>query len=80
MTTLDPTRAALRAIVCNVLDLAEIADDADLREAGADSLDLVAMALDIEEAFGIDVPDDLIEPVRTIDDLVALVTKLRGAR
>lgn len=39
---------------------------ADLR---ADDIDMVAIAVDMEEAFGIDLPDPLLDRISTIGDL-----------
>ena len=40
-----------------------------LDDLGADSLDVVELAMVLEETFGIVVPDDAIEGLRTIGDV-----------
>ena len=51
-----------------------IAPDALLvRDLGADSLDSVALVLAIEDRFGIDMPDEEIEQLRTVQQLIEYV-------
>jgi len=45
-----------------------IADD-----FGADSLDLVDLAMTIEDAFDIEVPDEELENVKTVGDIVKFI-------
>ena len=39
----------------------------------ADSLDFVDMVMTLEDEFGIEVPDDAIESLRTVGDVVKFV-------
>lgn len=49
-----------------------------LREdLGADSLDFVLLAYEVEDAFGIVFPDDAVTTVRTLGDAAAVVTNAR---
>ena len=60
-------------IVCNGLDLdeSEISLDADLREDfDADSLDMVDLIMDIEDEFGVEVPDEILDKLVTVKDVV----------
>ena len=41
-----------------------------LDDLGADSLDVVELVMALEEEFGIEVPDDDVENIRTIGDIV----------
>ena len=47
-----------------------------LDDLGADSLDVVELVMALEEEFGIEVPDEDVESIRTIGDIVQYV----GAR
>ena len=63
----------VRAIVAEVLHVNE--DDISLDtkfvdDLGADSLDLTSIVMDIEEEFGIEIPDDAIMSIVTIGDAV----------
>ena len=60
-------------IVCNGhdLDASEISLDADLREDfDADSLDMVDLIMDIEDEFGVEVPDEILDKLVTVKDVV----------
>ena len=60
-------------IVCNGLDLNadEITLDADLREDfDADSLDMVDLIMDIEDEFGVEVPDEILDKLVTVKDVI----------
>lgn len=39
-------------------------------ELGADSLDMVEVIMDLEDEFGISIPDEAIPNLKTIEDLV----------
>ena len=47
-----------------------------IEDLGADSLDIVELVMAMEEAFGIDIPDEEAENLRTVDDAVNFVKKL----
>ena len=44
-----------------------------LDDLGADSLDVVELVMAIEEEFGIEIPDDDVENIRTTKDVVDYV-------
>ena len=46
-------------------------------ELGADSLEAVELAMELEEEFGIIVPDDEAEKLQTVADVLRLIRKLR---
>ena len=45
------------------------------KDLGADSLDRVEIVIMIEDDFGIDIPDEEFEKVRTVEDLVNIIEK-----
>lgn len=49
-----------------------------LEEFGVDSLDIVELVMEIEEETGLDVPDEGVKEMRTVQDLIDLVKKLSG--
>lgn len=49
-----------------------IADD-----LGADSLDVVEVLMAIEDEFGIEIPDEAIEDIKTVGDLVGYIENNR---
>ena len=66
----------VRSIIVDQLDVdedkvkmeASIADD-----LGADSLDIVDLVMSLEEEFDIEIPDDQVENVKTVGDIVKLI-------
>ena len=46
-----------------------------IEDLGADSLDIVELVMAMEEDFGIDIPDEEAENIRTVDDAVSYVKK-----
>jgi acyl carrier protein len=49
-----------------------------MEDLGADSLDMVEIAMKTEEEFRFTLPDDEAEKVATVDDLCAAIAKLLG--
>ena len=44
-----------------------------VEDLGADSLDVVELLMAIEDEFGIEIPDEEIENIKTVDDLVKYI-------
>lgn len=56
------------------VDPATITEKTNLQEdLGADSLDLVEIVMEMEEVFGISIPDSDITKVKTIGDAIAYI-------
>lgn len=47
-------------------------------DLGADSLETVALVMDIEEEFGIEIPDDEMVDLGTVGETIAIVERLIG--
>ncbi len=45
-------------------------------DLGADSLDLVELIMAMEEAFGIEIPDEVAEKITTVKDAIEHVNKV----
>ena len=57
-------------------DRAALVPEANLLDdLGADSLDVVELVMALEEEFSIEVPDDDVENIRTIQDIVSYVAR-----
>ena len=54
----------------------ELARDALLVDIGVDSLDLIQVAMELEEVLDIELTDDSIESFKTVGDIVDLCEKL----
>ena len=58
------------------VDRAALVPEANLLDdLGADSLDVVELVMALEEEFSIEVPDDDVENIRTIQDIVSYVAR-----
>jgi acyl carrier protein len=49
-----------------------------VEDLNADSLDLTELIMTIEERFGVEIPQEEAEKLRTVADLVHFVSRLRG--
>lgn len=59
-----------------VVDPDEVVDNASLIEdLGADSLDMVELAIRFEREFGFDISDDAVESILTVGDVVKFLEK-----
>ena len=63
----------LKEIVAEQLDTdaEKVTMDSNITEdLGADSLDTVDLVMSIEEAFDIEIPDEAVEKIKTVGDIV----------
>lgn len=63
----------IREILCEQLELSEdqVTMDSNIAEdLGADSLDVVDLIMSIEDEFDVEVPDEDIEGIKTVGDVV----------
>ncbi len=75
--------AAVRQIVGEQIGLAadQVGEQAELiADLGCDSLDMVEIAMEVEDEFNIQIPDEVQESIRTVADIVAGVIRLLGER
>ena len=66
----------VKAILIDQLDVDEdkVTMDASIfDDLGADSLDVVDLVMSLEEAFDIEIPDDQVENIKTVGDVVKYV-------
>ncbi len=55
-------------------DIDEITEDADLiDDLDADSLDLVDLVMAFEDEFGVSIPDEKLEKIRTVRDIFKIL-------
>ncbi len=69
----EPTEARVREIIINELgvEAEKVTDEASfVDDLGADSLDTVELVMAFEEEFGIDIPDEDAEQMRTVGDAI----------
>ena len=71
------TKEILTSVMSKRVDLTNVTEDTLLTSLGLDSLDLVEIMLEIEEAANIEFDDEKIAAVKTVKDvLVAIEEKL----
>lgn len=66
----------VQKIICEQLEVDShlVTEDASISgDLGADSLDLVDLSMSIEEEFNLEVPDDVLDHVRTVGDIVKFI-------
>ncbi|MBI5905864.1 MAG: acyl carrier protein [Deltaproteobacteria bacterium] len=67
----------VREIVAEQLerDVNEVTNEASfIDDLGADSLDIVELVMKMEEEFGIEIPDEEAEKIKTVNDVVQYIT------
>ena len=66
----------VQKIICEQLEIDShlVTEDASISgDLGADSLDLVDLSMSIEEEFNLEVPDDFLDHIRTVGDIVKFI-------
>ena len=66
----------VKEIICDQLDLDEekVTLEASITEdLGADSLDVVDLVMSLEEEFNIEIPDEEVENIKTVGDIVKFI-------
>jgi acyl carrier protein len=74
----DNVEAKVREIIVNELGVEseKVTREASfVEDLGADSLDTVELVMAFEEEFGIDIPDEDAEQMRTVGDAIDYLTK-----
>lgn len=62
-----------------VKDISEVTPDkAFIDDLGADSLDIVELVMEMEEEFGVEIPDEDAEKIRTVGDAIQYVKGKTG--
>jgi acyl carrier protein len=71
----------VRAILAEQLDLDENTiemDSAIVDDLGADSLDIVDLVMSLEDEFDAEIPDEAIENMKTVGDVVHFLEDQQG--
>lgn len=56
-----------------------ITPESTLESLKLDSLDTITLLFELEEAFGLTIPDDRLRSARTVGDITASIRDLKGA-
>ena len=83
----DPRREQIYKEVIRILsaDLEVSAEDIDTTmdlntELPFDSLQLYEFVIDLEEAYNIKLPDEMLDQMKTVDDIVNLIMRLTDGK
>ncbi|HBN38394.1 MAG TPA: acyl carrier protein [Ruminococcaceae bacterium] len=66
----------IKAILSEQLDIDENNINADsliVEDLGADSLDAIDIVMSVEDEFGIEVPDEIVEKMESVNDIITFV-------
>ena len=66
----------VKKIICDQLDIEEsiiTMDSVIIEDLGADSLDVVDIIMSLEEEFDMEIPDEQVENIKTIGDIVKYI-------
>ncbi len=77
----DSAEAKVKEIIINELgvDPEKVTHEASfVEDLGADSLDTVELVMAFEEEFGVDIPDEDAEKMRTVGDAIAYIEQQAG--
>lgn len=77
----ESIEAKVREIIINELGVEseKVTPDASfVEDLGADSLDTVELVMAFEEEFGLDIPDEDAEQMRTVGDAISYLSKNSG--
>ncbi len=69
----------VREIICKQLELEEsdVTMETNIKDdLGADSLDLVDLAISLEDEFEVEVPDNILEKFETVGDIVKFIEEM----
>ena len=76
-------RARVSKVIVEELNVKEeeITSDASFtEELGADSLDVVQLVMGFEDEFDIEIPDDEVEEIRTVQNAIDYISKKLGQK
>jgi acyl carrier protein len=68
----------VKAVIVDQLNVeeADVTEEASfIDDLGADSLDIVELVMALEEQFGISIPDEEAESIKTVGDAVAYIVE-----
>jgi len=72
MNTIEKVKKIIAEQLCITVE--EIKDDANvIEDLGADSLDVVELLMTFEDEFGVSIPDDKLEELKSIPQIVKII-------
>ncbi len=77
---MSEVESKVKKIIAGRLSVSEdkiLPSSAFIGDLGADSLDLVELVMDLEEEFGVSIPDEDNDKLRTVQDAVDYINKAK---
>lgn len=67
-------------IIADVMSISasEVAPEKTMKDMDVDSLDMLDIVTSLEDHYGIEIPDDAIDCIKTVEDAVNYLDKLVG--
>ncbi|MDD9949973.1 MAG: acyl carrier protein [Zetaproteobacteria bacterium] len=78
-TTVEDKIKSIVASQLGVEQSAVVAGAKFIEDLGADSLDIVELVMAMEEAFSVDIPDEEAENIKSVEDAVNYVKKVKDS-
>lgn len=75
---MESTEARVLRVIKELLGVAEIRAQDKLEDLGADSLDRIEITMAIEVEFKMEIADEMIERIVTVQDAIQLVKEMRN--
>jgi len=77
---MSTTAARVQTIIATAFGVpaSDVLPNVKLTELGADSLDYIELAMEIEDEFGIEIGDDAIAEAATVGQWIEIVERLGG--
>ncbi len=72
----EETVGKIKSLIAEQLgvDIEKVTDEASfVEDMGADSLDTVELVMALEEEYGVDIPDEDVEKITTVKDVIAYI-------
>lgn len=78
--TIEDTKSKVLSIIADKLNMPKenISPSVSFKDLGADSLDIVEIIMSFEEAFGIEIKDEDAEKIKTVEQAIDLIHKMRA--
>ena len=79
---MDPVAAEIIEMVAKSkqIDAATITPETTFDQLQIDSLDKINLSFEVEERFAVDIPDDSLNSLRTVGDVIAGVHRLQAGK
>lgn len=75
----DQNLAAIVSLICSTANITNLTPDEDMYDAGLTSIQALPLLMDLEDRFGVTIPDDQFVNARTATAILAIINDLGGS-